>query len=154
MDPLENFKFKVKWDNQYIAGVTKVSGLRRLTEVVEYREGGADATVVRDLPGRTRYEPITLERGITNDRAFEQWANLILDLQSGQGVANYRKDVILDLFNEPGQRVLSYIIRRCWVSEYQALPDLDANANAIAIERIKLENEGWERDAQVVWPPS
>lgn len=153
MDPLENFKFKVKWDNQYIAGVTKVSGLRRLTEVVEYREGGADATVVRDLPGRTRYEPITLERGITNDRAFEQWANLILDLQSGQGVANYRKDVILDLFNEPGQRVLSYIIRRCWVSEYQALPDLDANANAIAIERIKLENEGWERDAQVVWPP-
>jgi phage tail-like protein len=152
MDPLENFKFKVKWDNQYVAGVSKVSGLRRTTEVVQYREGG-DTPVVRDAPGRTSYEPITLERGITSDRAFEQWANLILDLQAGQGAANFRKDVILDVFNESGQRVLSYIIYRCWVSEYQALPGLNADANAIAIESIKLENEGWVRDAQVVWPP-
>ena len=153
MDPLENFKFKVKWDNQYVAGVSKVSGLRRTTDVVQYREGGVDSSVVRDAPGRTKYEPITLERGITSDRAFEQWANLILDLEAGQGAANYRKDVILDLFNESGQRVLSYVIYRCWVSEYQALPDLNADANAIAIESIKLENEGWIRDAQVVWPP-
>ncbi|HZV79598.1 MAG TPA: phage tail protein [Candidatus Binatus sp.] len=153
MDPLENFKFKVKWDNQYVAGVSKVSGLRRTTEVVQYREGGGDAPVVRDVPGRTKFDPITLERGITSDRAFEQWANMVLDLQAGQGVANYRKDVILDLFNESGQRVLSYIIHRCWVSEYQALPYLDANMNAIAIESIKLENEGWTRDTNVAWPP-
>lgn len=153
MDPLENFQFRVKWDGQYVAGVSKVSGLVRTTEVVQYREGGGDAPVVRDSPGRTAYQPITLERGITSDRAFEQWADLILDLHAGQGAANFRKDVVLDIFNEAGQRVLSYVIHRCWVSEYQALPVLDANANAIAIEHIKLENEGWERDTQVVWPP-
>jgi phage tail-like protein len=151
VDPLENFQFKVKWDNEYVAGVSKVSGLRRTTEVVQYREGGG-TPIVRDMPGRTSYEPITLERGITSDRAFEQWANLILDLEAGQGAANYRKDVILDLFNESGQRVLSYVIYRCWVSEYQALPDLNADANAIAIESIKLENEGWKRDTNVEWP--
>ncbi|MBV8171024.1 MAG: phage tail protein [Candidatus Eremiobacteraeota bacterium] len=154
MDPLENFTFRVKWDNQYIAGVSKVGALRRVTEDVQYRQGGGDTPVVRDAPGRTRYEPITLERGITSDRAFEQWANLVLDLQAGQGAANYRKDVILDVFNEAGQKVLSYMIRRCWVSDYQALPVLDANANVIAVEQITLENEGWERDAAVVWPPN
>ena len=151
MDPLENFKFKVKWDGRYVAGVSKVSGLRRTTEVVEHREGG-DQPVVRDFPGRTKYDPITLERGITNDTDFERWANSVVNPQPGAGGLNFRKDIILDIFNEAGERVLSYKIYRCWVSEYQAVPDLDADANAIAIERIKLENEGWERDTEVVWP--
>lgn len=151
MDPLENFKFRVKWDGRYIAGVSKVSALRRTTEVVQHREGG-DPNTIRELPGRTKSEPITLERGITNDTEFEKWANLALNPPAGPGIANFRKDVILDIFNEAGQKVLSYLIHRCWVSEYQALPDLDANADAVAIEHIKLENEGWERDTQVVWP--
>jgi phage tail-like protein len=152
MDPLENFKFKVKWDGRYVAGVSKVSALRRTTEVVQHREGG-DSGAIRELPGRTKYEPITLERGITNDTEFEKWANLAANPAAGPGIANFRKDVILDVFNEAGQKVLSYLIHRCWVSEYQALPALDANADAVAIEHIKLENEGWERDTQLVWPP-
>lgn len=152
MDPLENFKFRVKWDGQYVAGVSKVSGLRRTTEVVQHREGG-DNSVVRELPGRTKFEPIVLERGITNDTAFEQWANLVSALQLGPGTKNFRKDIMLDVFNEAGVKVLSYKVYRCWVSEYQALPDLDADADAVAIEHIKLENEGWERDTEVVWPP-
>ncbi|MGH9937590.1 MAG: phage tail protein, partial [Blastocatellia bacterium] len=51
-----------------------------------------------------------------------------------------------------GQKVLAYKVYRCWVSDYQAMPDLDANANAVAIQTIKLENEGWERDADVPEP--
>ena len=154
-DPYKNFKFRVKWDGRYVAGISKVGALKRTTEVVEHREGG-DPSTGRKSPGRTKYEAITLERGVTHDLEFEQWANKIWNFGAGFGsevsLADFRKDVILDMFNEAGQKVLSYHIYRCWVSEFQSLPDLDANANAVAIQTIKLENEGWLRDVAVVEP--
>ena len=154
-DPYKNFKFRVKWDNKYVAGISKMSALKRTTEVVEHREGG-DPSTSRKSPGRTNFEPITLERGVTHDVEFEDWANRVWKLGAGPGsevaLADFRKDIIIDFFNEAGQKVLSYKVYRCWVSEYQALPDLDANADAVAIEWIKLENEGWERDQSVVEP--
>ncbi len=154
-DPYKNFKFRVKWDNQYVAGISKVSGLKRTTEVVEHREGG-DPSTSRKSPGRTQYEAITLERGVTHDTAFEAWVNKVWQLGAGPGsetaLADFRKDIFIDFFNEAGQKVLSYKVYRCWVSEYQALPDLDANSSAVAIEVIRLENEGWERDHSVVEP--
>jgi phage tail-like protein len=150
MDPLENYKFRVMWDGRYVAGVSKVSALLRRTEVVQHREGG-DAGTVHEMPGRRAYEPITLERGVTSDTEFEQWANLV-NTSAAPSVAKFRKDIILDVFDEAGRKVLSYKIYRCWVSEYQALPELDADADAVAVEHIKLQNEGWERDTQVVWP--
>jgi len=155
-DPYKNFKFRVKWDGRYVAGISKVSALKRATEVVENREGGEPSSN-RKSPGRTNYEPITLERGVTHDTEFEKWANRVWNFSSGQGaevsLKDFRKDIIIDVFNEAGQKVLSYKVYRCWVSEYQALPDLDANASAVAIESIKLENEGWERDYDVAEPP-
>lgn len=153
-DPYKNFKFRVKWDGRYVAGISRVSPLVRTTDVIEDRNGG-DPSSPRQSPGQTKYEPITLERGVTEDTAFEDWANLVWKLaQPGSGVApkDFRKDIVLEIYNEVGQLVLAYKIYRCWVSEYQALPALDANADAIAIEHIKLENEGWERDASVVEP--
>ena len=154
-DPYKNFKFRVKWDGRYVAGVSKASALKRSTEVIEHREGG-DPSSVRKSPGRTKYEAITLERGVTHDPEFEAWANLVWNFGSGLGsemaLAAFRKDVILDVYNEAGQLALSYRLYRCWVSEYQALPDLDANANAIAIQMLKLETEGFERDLDVVEP--
>lgn len=154
-DPYKNFKFRLKWDGRYVAGISKCSTLKRSTEVVEHREGG-DPSTSRKSPGRTKYEAVTLERGVTHDTDFEQWANKIWNFGSGLGaevsLADFRKDVILDLFNEAGQKVLSYQLYRCWVSEFQALPDLDANANAVAIQLLKLENEGWERDYAVTEP--
>jgi phage tail-like protein len=154
-DPYKNFKFRVKWDGKYVAGISKVSGLKRTTEVVEHREGG-DPSTSRKSPGRNKYEPITLERGVTHDREFEQWANRVWNFGSGLGaevsLSNFRKDLIVELYNEAGQVVLAYKVFRAWVSEYQALPDLDANANAVAIQHLKLENEGWERDYDVVEP--
>ena len=154
-DPYKNFKFRVKWDGKYVAGVSQVSPLIRRTEVIEHREGG-DPSTTRKSPGRTKYEPITLERGVTHDIAFEQWANKVWNLGAGLGsevsLKDFRKDIILELYNEAGQLVMAYKIFRCWVSEYQALPDLDANAAAVAIQYIKLENEGWERDQSVTEP--
>jgi phage tail-like protein len=154
-DPYKNFKFRVKWDGRYVAGVSKVSALKRTTEVVKHRHGG-DPSSSRKSPGRTEYEPITLERGITHDPEFENWANKIWNLGSGLGaetsLADFRKDIILEVYNEAGQVALSYNIFRCWVSEYQSLPDLDANANAVAIQTLKLENEGWERDPATTEP--
>ncbi len=154
-DPYKNFKFRVKWDGRYVAGVSKVGSLKRTTDPVEHREGG-DPSTNRRSPGRTKYEAITLERGVTHDLEFEQWANKVWNFGAGLGaevsLADFRKDIIIDLFNEAGQKVLSYKVYRCWVSEYQALPDLDANANAIAIQHLKLENEGWERDLDTVEP--
>ena len=156
LDPYKNFKFRLKWDGQYIAGISKVSPLIRDTAVVEHRSGG-DPSFVHKGPGRTKWEPITLERGLTQDRAFEQWANLVSKYSAAPGsevsLANFRKDITLEFYNEAGQLVLAYKLYRCWPSEYQALPDLDANANAVAIEELKLECEGWERDMAVTEPP-
>ena len=154
-DPYKNFKFRVKWDGKYVAGVSKVSGLKRTTEVVEHREGG-DPSTSRKSPGRVKFEAITLERGVTHDVEFEQWANKVWNFGSGLGaevsLKDFRKDLIVELYNEAGQLVIAYKVFRAWVSEYQALPDLDANANAVAIQTLKLENEGWERDYAVVEP--
>ena len=150
-DPYKNFKFRVKWDGRYVAGISHVSPLIRRTEVVKHREGG-DPSTSRKSPGRTEFEAITLERGLTQDHEFEAWANLVFTLGGQMSLKNFRKDIILELYNEAGQLVMAYKIFRCWVSEYQALPDLDANAAAVAIEHIKLENEGWERDPSVTEP--
>jgi len=154
-DPYKNFKFRIKWDGKYVAGISKVSGLKRTTEVVKHREGG-DPSSSRKSPGRTEYEALTMERGVTQDTEFEKWANKVWDYGAGLGaevsLKDFRKDILLELYNEAGQLVLSYNIYRCWVSEFQAMPDLDSNANAVAIQHIKLENEGWERDMSVVEP--
>jgi phage tail-like protein len=154
-DPYKNFKFRLKWDGRYVAGISKASSLKRTTEVVKHREGG-DPSTSRKSPGRTEFEALTLERGVTHDTEFERWANKVWNHGSGLGaessLRDFRKDVILELYNEAGQLALAYKIYRCWVSEFQALPDLDANANAVAIARLKLENEGWERDYDVTEP--
>jgi phage tail-like protein len=151
-DPYKNFKFRVKWDGKYVAGISKMTALKRSTEVVEHRAGG-DPSASRKSPGRNKYEAITLERGLTQDMNFHVWAGLVWNYGAALGsevsLANFRKDIYLELYNEAGQLVIAYKVYRCWVSEYQALPDLDANANAIAIEHIKLENEGFERDTSV-----
>ncbi|MBZ5506429.1 MAG: phage tail protein [Acidobacteriia bacterium] len=150
-DPYKNFKFKLKWDNRYIAGLSKMSALKRTTEVVKHREGG-DPSSSRKSPGRTEYEAITLDRGVTHDTDFEQWANKVWNFGAGLGaevsLKDFRKDITLEVYNEAGQIAIVYNIFRCWVSEFQAMPDLDANANAIAIQHIKLENEGWVRDTE------
>jgi phage tail-like protein len=154
-DPYKNFKFRVKWDGRYVAGVSKVGALKRSNEPVEHREGG-DPSTSRKSPSRNKYEAITLERGVTHDTEFERWANKVWNFGSGLGaevsLKNFRKDIIIEVYNEAGQLALAYKVYRCWVSEYQALPELDANANAVAIESIKLENEGWERDYEVKEP--
>jgi phage tail-like protein len=154
-DPYKNFKFRVKWDGRYVAGISKVGALKRTTEVVRHREGGAPSTT-RKSPGRTDYDAITLERGVTHDPEFEQWAGKVWNFAAGLGsevsLQDFRKDIIIEMYNEAGQLAISYHVFRCWVSEYQAQPDLDANANAVAIQHIKLENEGWQRDITVVEP--
>ena len=154
-DPYKNFKFRVKWDGRFVAGISKVGALKRTTEVVKHRDGG-DPSSSRKSPGRTEYEAISLERGVTHDKDFEQWANKVWNFGSGLGsevsLKDFRKDLIIELYNEAGQLVIAYKVFRCWISEFQSLPDLDANANAVAIQHIKLENEGWERDIEVAEP--
>jgi phage tail-like protein len=154
-DPYKNFKFRVKRDGKYVAGLSKMSSLKRTTEVVKHRVGG-DPSTSRKSPGRTEYEAITLERGVTHDTDFEAWANLVWRLNQGLGsevsLKDFRKEIYLEIYNEAGQLALAYKIHRCWVSEFQAVPELDANANAVAIQTIKLENEGWERDTDVPEP--
>jgi phage tail-like protein len=154
-DPYKSYKFRVKWDGRYVAGVSKVGALSRSVEVVPHREGG-DPSTVRKSPGQVSFEAITLERGVTHDKDFEQWANKVWNYGSGLGsevsLKDFRKDIIIELYNEAGQVAIAYKVYRCWVSEYQSLPELDASGNAIAIQTLKLENEGWERDYEVGEP--
>jgi phage tail-like protein len=155
LDPYKNFKFRLKWDGKYVAGISKMTGLKKTTEVVKHRSGG-DPSSSRKSPGRTEYDAITLDRGVTHDTEFEKWANRVWNYGSGLGaevsLKDFRKDLIIEVYNEAGQLALAYKVYRCWVSEFLALPDFDANANAIAIQHIKLENEGWERDYDVKEP--
>ncbi len=155
LDPYKNFKFRVKWDGNYIPAISRVTGLMRNTAIIDHREGG-DPSTSRKSPGLTEYQPVRLERGLTDDTAFEDWANLVWRLGEALGsessLNEFRKDVRIELYNEAGQLVRAYNVYRCWPSEYQALPDLDSNESAIAIERIILENEGWERDSSVTEP--
>jgi phage tail-like protein len=154
-DPYKNFKFRIKWDGKYVAGISKVGNLTRITEVVKHREGG-DASNTRKSPGRTDYNAISLDRGVTHDLEFEKWANKVWNYSSGLGaetsLKDFRKDIIIEVYNEAGQLALAYKVFRCWVSEFQAMADLDANANAVLIQHIKLENEGFERDAETPEP--
>jgi phage tail-like protein len=156
-DPYKNYRFKVKWDGNYVAGISKVSMLKRSTEVVKHRAGG-DPSLVRLSPGQSTYDPITLERGVTYDVAFLQWANKIWNDPNAVGtdpdvsLKDFRKDITIELYNEAGQKVLGYNVYRCWVSEFQALPVLDGSDNAVAIQILRLENEGWERDTGVTEP--
>ena len=153
-DPYKNFKFRVKWDGRDVAGISHVSGLRRRTEVIEHREG-RDPSTSRKSPGRTTFEPIVLERGVTHDTAFEDWANQVWRLGAGGSevaLKDFRKDITIELYNEAGQLVIAYRVYRCWVSEFQALPDLNAGVSSVAIQSITLQNEGWERDTAVTEP--
>lgn len=154
-DAYKNFKFRIKWDGRYVAGVSKIGSLKRTTEVVKHREGG-DPSSSRKSPGRTEYEAITLERGVTHDIDFERWANKIWNFGAGLGsevsLKDFRKDIIIEVYNESGQLAYCYKLYRCWVSEFQAQADLDANANAVLIQTLKLENEGWERDVETTEP--
>jgi phage tail-like protein len=156
-DPYKNFKFLVKFVGRDtpVAGISKVSVLRRTTEVVKHRDGG-DPSTSRKSPGRTEFEPITLERGVTHDPDFEQWASKVWSFQAGLGaessLKDFRRDLVIEVLNEAGQVALRYFVYRAWVSEYQALSDLDANANAVAIQHIKVEHEGWRRDPETPEP--
>jgi phage tail-like protein len=154
-DPYKNFKFRIKWDGKYVAGLSKISALKRTTEVIRHREGG-DPSSSRKSPGRTEYDPITLERGVTHDLDFELWANKVWNYGTGLGsevsLKDFRKEIIIEFYNEAGQLAIAYHVHRCWISEYQALPDLDANSTAVAIQHIKIENEGWERDQSIREP--
>jgi phage tail-like protein len=162
-DPYRNFKFRVKWDGKYVAGVSKVSALTRTTQPTTRRAGGGPATP-RRMPGQSEYAAITLERGVTHDVEFEQWANKVwdyhnstIDQQGGAGnqdvsLKDFRKDIVLEVYNEAGQKVIAYNIHRCWPSEFVALPQMDGNGNAVAIQMLRLENEGWERDTSIAEP--
>lgn len=161
VDPYKNFRFRVKWDNEYVAGVSKVGALTRTTQVVSHREGG-DPSTPRRSPGQSEFAAIVLERGVAHSLEFVQWANKVWDYQNSTAAADsanqlvslkdFRKNIIIELYNEAGQKVQAYNVYRCWVSEFTALPELDANANAVAIQSIKLENEGWDQDPAVVEP--
>jgi phage tail-like protein len=153
-DPYRNFKFKIMWDNRYVAGLSKCSALKKTVEVVDWRDGG-DPTHSRKMPGKVSYEPWTLEAGVTHDTAFEEWANKVNNFagDAAMSLKGFRKDTVtVDVFNLQGVRVLSYVVYRCWVSEYQALPELDASGNAVMIQTITLQNEGWRRDPEVTEP--
>ncbi|MFI4976757.1 MAG: phage tail protein [Caulobacterales bacterium] len=146
-DALRNGRFRVSWDGRVIPGVTEVSPLGRTTEVVTHEEGGWSPTV-QTSPGRTTFEPVTLERGLSRDTAFADWAAQTLQAAP----ANPRKNVRLEVLGDSGQPILAYNLYRCWVSEYQPLPELDQAASGPLTERITLECDEWTRDASVAAP--
>jgi phage tail-like protein len=153
VDPYKNFKFRLLWDDKPVMGISKVGALKRTTEVVKHRDGGDNSTDHKS-PGRTSYDAITVERGITHDPEFEAWANKVHPYSgdTAMDLAAYKKNLTLEMMNEKGHVVYRYFLYDCWVSEYTAIPELNANANAVAIESLKIELEGWDRDRDTKEP--
>ena len=153
IDPYKTFKFRVLWDGKPVLGVSKVGPLRRVTNVITHRSGGSNGTDLR-TPGRTQYDAVTMERGITHDLEFEAWANKVHPYvgDSAMDLVGYRKELTLEVLNEKGQVALRYFLHACWVSEFTAVPQLDGATNAIAVETMKIEMEGWERDPDAKEP--
>lgn len=153
VDPYKNFKFRVLWDGKPVLGISKCGALKRTTEVVKHRSGG-DNSHDHKSPGRSSFEGVSMERGVTHDLEFEKWANKVHSYEgdTAMDLAGYKKDLTLEVMNERGQVALRYFLFRCWVSEFTALPDLDANANATAIQSLKIELEGWTRDVDTTEP--
>jgi phage tail-like protein len=153
VDPYRNFKFRVKLGDRYVAGLSKCSALKKMTEKVDWYESGDPSTPHR-LPGKTSYEAITLTAGVTHDTEFEEWANQVNNFKgdAAMSLKNFRKNLVIEIYNEAGQLAIAYQVFRCWVSEYQALPELDAAGNAVMLQTVKIENEGWERDPSVKEP--
>ena len=155
LDPYKNYKFRISWDGRHVAGVSKISALKRTTEVVEHREGG-DPSTPKKSPGMHKFEGITCERGVTHDKAFENWANKVWNYSTTTGeessLKDFRKDLKLEIYNEAGQLAMAYDIFRAWISEFQQTGELDANGNAILFEMIKIEHEGFQRDNDVGEP--
>lgn len=152
-DPYLGYRFQIKIDGQSVAGLNKCGALKKTTEVTPWYEGG-DSSGPHQIPGKTKYDPITLEAGVTHDTTFEDWANKVNNFQgdAAMSLATFRKNITIEVYNHQGLKVLAYNVFRCWVSEYQALPQLDAGGNAVMISTIKLENEGWQRDTSVTEP--
>jgi len=152
-DPYKNFKFRLVWDGKPVMGISKVGALKRTTEVVKHRDGGDNSTDHKS-PGRTSYDAISVERGITHDPEFEAWANKVHPYSgdTAMDLAAYKKNLTLEMMNEKGHVAYRYFLYDCWVSEYTAMPELNANANAVAIESLKIELEGWDRDKDTKEP--
>jgi phage tail-like protein len=153
LDPYKNFKFRVKWDNQYVAGLSKMSSIKRTTETIEWREAGGPS-VIRKMPGRTKFEAVTFEVGLTHDRQLLAWADLVNNPQgdAAMSLKDYRKEVTVEVMNMQATPVMAFVLHRAWVSEFQALPEMDANANAVAITTLKLEYEGFSLSDQPTEP--
>lgn len=153
-DPYRTFKFQILIDGRPVAGLKKMSALKRKTEPIKWRTAG-DPSSERILPGGTSYEPITLEQGLSHDPVFENWAALVNNIggDAAMSLKNFRKDIIINVLNLQGQVAISYKVFRAWVSEYQALPDLDAGTmNAVGIQSVVLQHEGWQRDTAITEP--
>jgi phage tail-like protein len=151
--PYKTFKFRLVYNNKVVFGVSKVGALKRTTEVVKHRHGGQNSFDYKSW-GRSTFEAITLERGITHDHDFEEWANMVASWSgdASTNLAQYKRELTLEFLNERGQVAIRYFLHGCWVSEYTALPELDANGNHIALESMKIELEGWERDPHTLEP--
>jgi phage tail-like protein len=153
-DPYRTFKFQVLIDGKVVAGLKKMGALKKKTQPVKWRASN-DPSHERIMPGGTSYDPVTLEQGLTHDPVFEVWANLVNNIQGDAAISlkNYRKNIVINVLNLQGKVAISYTLYRAWVSDYQAIPELDAsNMGTVGIQSISVQHEGWERDTHVAEP--
>jgi phage tail-like protein len=153
IDPYKNFRFRVSWDGTLVAALSKMSAIKKTTEAIEWR-AAADAGIVRKQPGRTKFEAVSFEQGLTHDRKFFEWANQVNNPvgEAANSLLAYRKTVRVEVLNMQGTPVMAFNLLRAWASEFQALPEMDANANAVAIQSLKVEYENFVLDEAVVEP--
>ena len=152
-DPYKNFKFHVYLDGRLVMGVSRSARSSAPPRWSATAPGG-DNSIDFKSPGRTKYEAVTLERGLTHDREFEKWAANVHSYagDAATDLRNYKKALTVEMLNLRNQPAIRYFLFNCWPSSYTAMPDLSSMENAVAIESLVLEVEAWERDFDLAEP--
>jgi phage tail-like protein len=146
-DPYRKFKFLVKWNNAVVMAVHKVSSITKSIDPIDWRTGG-DSNFSAKVPGLTKWEPITLERGLSADTAFQEWMVLVnkytkAGLGADEAVHAFRKNLNIEMYSLQNELVMTINVYNAWPSKL-TIADFDAKANELAIEHMELQNEGWD----------
>ncbi len=140
-DPLVSAWYGVEFQGQVQGAFRECTGLGSNNEVVDYKASGPKGEyVMKKVPGRMTWNPITLKRGITDAMDMWKWRKVV---EQGK-IDEARKNGSIVMFNQQGQEIARWNFVNAWPSKITG-PAANANANEIAIEEMEIVHEGYER---------
>ena len=140
-DPLVGYHFAVDIEGVVKGYFLECSGLGSEHEVIEKKvvDKKGRATIIK-LPGRLKWDNITLRRGMTSNMEIWRWRRQV---EEGDVEAARRNGSII-MLDERQNEVARWNFERAWPIKLSG-PLLNAGGNEVAIEELTLVHERIER---------